>query len=344
MRPDHIEQKELAALARSSSEPGFAYILLMFLSSVIATLGLLADSAPAIIGAMIIAPMMSPIMGLAYGLARFDVGVIAVSSVSILAGIILVIAVSGLLTGLVGSRLAGHEILSRTQPTLIDFGIALAAGCAAAFAHSRPSIQNSVAGVAIAVSLVPPLAVAGIGLVFGDNATDVGGVALRNQGPAASDMGVFYGALLLFFTNFVAILCVAALVFVLQGFGLPRRSALGLLALIAVIWFIGRPLGREYHEFYVANRVVALVSEVQADAQAEQFVRIERVRSDWRNGTLFVDVDLLATERFFVQTQSELDEFRRQLSKEISEPVDLTVNAIPVEVRMFRSLQAHSKD
>ncbi len=108
MRPDHIEQKELAALARSSSEPGFAYILLMFLSSVIATLGLLADSAPAIIGAMIIAPMMSPIMGLAYGLARFDVGVIAVSSVSILAGIILVIAVSGLLTGLVGSRLAGH--------------------------------------------------------------------------------------------------------------------------------------------------------------------------------------------------------------------------------------------
>ena len=332
-----IDKTEIEALAQASSAPNFAYLLLMFLSATIASLGLLSDSAPAIIGAMIIAPMMSPIMGLAYGISVLDLRVIAMSSIGILAGIVVVIAVSGLLTLIVGSRLAGQEILSRTQPTSIDFGIALAAGCAAAFAHSRPTIQNSIAGVAIAVSLVPPLAVAGIGLVFGDSAINIEGLALRNQGPASSDPRIFYGAFLLFLTNLVAIVAVSALVFVLQGFGLPKRSAIGFLALITVIWVVGQPLQREFHEFYVANRVVELIGEIQDDPQVQQSVSIQSVRSDLRDGIIYIDVDLLATEKFFSRTQNELDDFRRELSQEIGEPVDLTVNVIPVEVRSYRS-------
>lgn len=341
---ERTNQAELEALAQSNAAPDLAYVLLMVLSAAIASLGLLADSAPAIIGAMVIAPMMSPIMSLAYGIAQFELRIIASSSVSILIGMVIVIAVSGLLTFVVGSHLAGQEILSRTQPTLIDFGIALAAGCAAAFAHSRPAIQNSIAGVAIAVSLVPPLAVVGIGLVFGDNATDVGGLALKHPGPTDSDVTIAFGAIILFLTNLFAILCISALVFVIQGFGLPKRSAFGFLALIPVIWIIERQLEREFHEFYVGNRLVALVSEIQSNNYSEQIVRIESVRSDLRDGILYIDVDLLATERFFSNAQSDLDAFRQQLSEEIREPVDLSVNVIPVEVRSFRSTKKAKDD
>jgi uncharacterized hydrophobic protein (TIGR00271 family) len=329
--------EKMQSLMRENSRPSATFLLLMFLSGTIAALGLIIDSAPAIIGAMIIAPLMSPIISLAYGLANLEVRTIATSTLSILVGVSIVVAVSAILTMFVGSRLAGHEILSRTEPTLIDFGIALAAGCAAAFAHSKTSIQNSIAGVAVAVSLVPPLAVSGIGYALGGDATDVGGMLVSGVGASQHETDIASGAFFLFLTNLLGILAIAAVVFLVQGYGSPRRSALVYILLAAVIWAATRPLEREFHEFYVTNRVVALVSEAQHGAGGEQFIRVERVRSDVRDGTVYIHADLQATESFFKNTETDLDEFTRQLSEEIGEPVELYIDVIPVDVRRFQS-------
>lgn len=327
-----------------NARPSAEYFLLMSLSAAIATLGLIIDSAPAIIGAMIIAPLMAPIMGLAYGIANLETRIIAMSVVCITLGVALVVSVGAILTVFAGSRLAGYEILTRTEPTLIDFGIALAAGCAAAFAHSRASIQNSIAGVAIAVSLVPPLAVTGIGLTFGADATDVGGFMISDLGVSTDETDISYGSLLLFLTNLVGILAVAVFVFLGQGYGSLRRSTLGLLALAVAIWALARPLEREFHEFYVGNRVVALLGKIQMESGSQQYLQVESVNADIRNGTVYVDASILATGPFFLNTQRDLDEFRNQISDEIGEPVELSVHVIPVDVLRFQSSSETESD
>ncbi len=119
------------------SIPSFGFFFMLALATAIVTFGLIQNSAPTIIGAMIIAPLMAPIMSLAYGLAIFDRRLIRLSVVTIAAGIILVVAIAYISTRLFGLRVTGSEILSRTEPTLIDLGIALAAGGAAAFAYTR---------------------------------------------------------------------------------------------------------------------------------------------------------------------------------------------------------------
>lgn len=168
---DAVPPEELALMMRRASSPTFSFFLMMALATSIATLGLLADSAPAIIGAMIVAPLMAPIMSLAYGLVDFDVRLTVRSAFTVAAGTALVIGFAYVQTLIVGLRIAESEILDRTSPSLIDLGVAVAAGAAAAFAYSRRSIMNSIAGVAIAVAVVPPLAVAGIGLAMGPTAT-----------------------------------------------------------------------------------------------------------------------------------------------------------------------------
>ncbi len=139
---------------------------MLALAACIATLGLIADSAPAIIGAMIIASLMAPIMSLAFGIVLFERPLIVRSILTVIAGVILVVGFAYVSILIIGLRITGPEILNRTAPTLLDLGIAVAAGAAAAFAYTRRSIINSIAGVAIAGALVPPLAVTGIGLAL----------------------------------------------------------------------------------------------------------------------------------------------------------------------------------
>jgi len=92
-------------------------------------------------------------------------------------------------------------MLSRAFPSLLDLGVAMAAGAAGAFSLSRESIRNSVAGVAISVSLVPPLAVAGIGLALGRKATADVGLSFREVGLFSGGTDIAVGAIVLFLTT-----------------------------------------------------------------------------------------------------------------------------------------------
>jgi len=185
------------------------FVTLMLFASIIASTGVVADSTAVVVGAMLIAPLMTPLMGMALSLVMGWPNRLARSSLVALAGIVIAIGVGfviGLADFTIVDTLTNSQIVSRSNPTTVDLVIAVAAGAAGAYALSRPDVSNSLPGVAIAIALVPPLTVIGISYSQGD--WDSGN-----------------GALLLFATNAIAILIVGAIVFLLTGVAPLSRVA-----------------------------------------------------------------------------------------------------------------------
>ena len=224
------------------------FVCLLVLASGIATYGLLADSLAVVIGAMIVAPLMLPIMGLAFSVSLGDRGAIVSTLLVSLAGIATAVAVGFVLTlpiARVTHPEAVHQIMIRTSPHLLDLMAALVTGLAGAFAISRRDVSDTLPGVAIAVSLVPPLANSGILFALGE--------------PRLAS-----GSLLLFGTNYVAILLTGALVFGIMGFpratlspsdaGARRRAVA--IALAATV-LIAIPLSLTSHRLIVSQKIAA---------------------------------------------------------------------------------------
>jgi uncharacterized hydrophobic protein (TIGR00271 family) len=178
------------------------FFVLLALATVIATYGVVTDSTASVIGAMIIAPLMTPIMAAAAAVTMGSTIRLWQAMQLVVLGILVVIVLAILLTFFIPESIISFpinsQITSRVTPGLLDLMIALAAGAAGAFAIGRQEIADSLAGVAIAISLVPPLSVVGISLAKG-RWVDSGGASL------------------LFLTNFFAILLAGIIVFRLMG-------------------------------------------------------------------------------------------------------------------------------
>ncbi|MFQ5435697.1 MAG: TIGR00341 family protein, partial [Anaerolineae bacterium] len=184
---------------RRSARPSADFFILIGLSALIAALGLIINSPAVVIGAMLVAPLMSPIVGIGMSIVLGDTRFLRLSLGAVARGLALAVFL-GTLAGLLQlGRPLTPEILARTQPTLIDLAIALFSGMAGAYALCHSDAAGALPGVAIAAALMPPLAAVGITFAYGD---------FRSS----------FGALLLFITNFVAISSAAALVFLALGF------------------------------------------------------------------------------------------------------------------------------
>ncbi len=178
------------------------FFCLLILATSIATFGLLADSVATVIGAMIVAPLMLPIMGVAFGIGLGDRKIILSSLIVSILGIATAIAIGFLITWGFRDLInidANTQIINRTSPRLIDLFAALATGLAGAFATGRRDVSDTLPGVAIAISLVPPLA--NVGILFATNRPDMA-----------------TGSLLLFVTNYLAILLTGAFMFSIMGY------------------------------------------------------------------------------------------------------------------------------
>lgn len=209
---DVERRAEVQVQMRNSSRPSFDFFLLVVLSSIIATLGLLGDSPAIIIGAMLVAPLMSPIIGLGLASLTGDRTMVQDAASALIRGALLAVFISFLI-GWVNRSLPivflaelPGEILGRTRPGPVDLGVALAGGAAAAFALAMPHISAALPGVAIATAIMPPLCTVGIGLAL--QRWDIAG-----------------GASLLFVTNAISIAFAASLVFFLLGFGSSFRNS-----------------------------------------------------------------------------------------------------------------------
>lgn len=179
------------------------FTVLLSLSVLIASWGILDDSTAVVIGGMLIAPLMTPVLGIAAATVmawprRLGTAVLLVA-VATAGAIGMAWLVSLLFPDGVYALVLPGELLSRTEPTLLDLAIALAAGAAGAYVLVHKESVSALPGVAVAVALVPPLAVVGISLGFGDY----------------DDAG---GAMLLYITNLAGIVLAAMVVFVLTGF------------------------------------------------------------------------------------------------------------------------------
>jgi len=177
------------------------YWLEIFFASGIATFGLVQSSPAVIIGAMLISPLMGPIMATGLALAASDLYMGIKAVLNLIASVAVSIAFSGFLVWLLPFHSATPEIVARTNPNLLDLGVALLSGLAGSVVVCRGGGGGVTAlpGVAIAVALMPPLCTVGFGLGSGAN------------------LEIMSGAGLLFLTNLVAIVASAFLIFLLIG-------------------------------------------------------------------------------------------------------------------------------
>ena len=243
------------------------FSVLLFLAAIIATTGVLGDSTATVIGAMIISPLMMPIMATAAALVMGQMRRAGRSFLTVIVGVAGVIALSFFLAFLftfMGGVInfgVNSQILGRVSPRVIDLVAALASGAAGAFCMSREDISDSLAGVAISISLVPPLCVVGISLQSG-------------QLIAAG------GAFLLFITNFLSILLAGGGVLALLGLGraatrhikgTARRDAFA--AIVLGVMFVTVPL---------ALTGVRIAADAKAQLTSEDIVGAWIARTDYK--------------------------------------------------------------
>ena len=271
-------QEDLLEERRDAATPSLEFVVLLITSSVLATLGLISNSPAVVIGAMIVAPLMDPILSLAFGIAIGHRELILKATALIALGIGLVIATSASLTQALSVDFLDEQILSRTSPNLIDMLVAIAAGTVGAFVQSRRSLLNSLAGVAIAVALVPPLCVTGIGINQSSTIT-----ARLNQGIVPNlQHHVADGSLLLFITNLLGIGIAGVVVFLIQRYGNPRRCAPYLIGWLLLFGLVCAPLSASLKDFTARQNIESEVrqfqhKEIKNDAGNKQEVEF------WRN-------------------------------------------------------------
>lgn len=176
-----IEEKDKAAVVRKlleNSTPSFDFFYLVGLSVTMATLGLLADSPSIVIGSMLIAPLLYPILGVALGLVMSNFEVLGRSMLTLIKSLVIALVLSVVATLLFGDGFVTGEMTARIDPSFIHFMVAVVAGAAVSFALARPEWSETLPGIAISVALIPPLAVVGTGIAMFDMAVIAGSVVM----------------------------------------------------------------------------------------------------------------------------------------------------------------------
>ena len=200
------QRRDLYERIGSGADGGVDFVVMMVLSATLASVGLLQGSTAVVIGAMLVAPLMGPLVAAGLAVVQGNLRLMRSSMVVTLGGVLIGLAVS-LFFGFINPGFeASMEIEARGNPDFFDLVVALASGMVAAYAQGRPNVSGTLAGVAIAAALVPPLAVVGLAFMGGRP-----GIALN--------------AAVLLTTNLVAIILGAAMVFRALGVHLKKRES-----------------------------------------------------------------------------------------------------------------------
>jgi len=285
---------------------------LLILASVIASAGVVGDATATVIGAMIVAPLMTPILGMVLAIVIADRVNLLKSLMLVVAGSATAVAVGyivGLLAVIDTVAATNSQVATRVNPRLIDLLAALATGTVAAFVQCRDDISDALPGVAIAISLVPPLAVVGLTLEAG-----------------AADEAA--GAMLLFLTNVAAILVTGVVVMTVYGVHrvseskrmLARRRTVAVLAGFLVLLVL--PLAATTTRIATTtlqDSDVRSVAESWAEPANWSVVGIERTGNELR---LTVIGALPAPS---------IDDLQTNLADSGYGNLDVTVDLLPVE-------------
>ncbi|XAM01537.1 TIGR00341 family protein [Phycisphaeraceae bacterium D3-23] len=190
-----LEREDRIALVervQGASRWNFDFVALICLSTLIATLGLMQNSVAVVIGAMLVAPLMTPLVGCGLSVVQGNGRLIREAIHAVVLGFLLAFSIAVAMGYLIPHAGLTPQMLARGQPNMLDLGVAFVSGMAAAYATARPNLSGALPGVAIAAALVPPISTSGVALAHGDYITSA-------------------GASLLFVTNIVAIVLGAAI-------------------------------------------------------------------------------------------------------------------------------------
>ena len=257
----HASQEQYTTLFRTLRDDGTlnsVFITLLILSTMIATFGLFINSSSVVIGAMLLAPLMQPIVSLSMGVLRQDSTLQINGAKTIFWGVLTVLLTAAIIALFTPIERLTSEMAGRLSPTILDLFVAIVSGITAAYVKNNEKILSSLAGVAIAVALVPPIAVAGIGLGWGD-------------------WHMFMMAFLLFTTNLVGIVLAAALTFIVLGFSPLSVAKKGIATWIVIVSLVAIPLYSAFIQMQEDIKIQRLLANLSFKLQKHE-VTLTHVR------------------------------------------------------------------
>ncbi|MBF0147146.1 MAG: DUF389 domain-containing protein [Magnetococcales bacterium] len=281
------------------SDLTFGYVFMLVMSIGLATLGLLLNSPTVIIGAMLVSPLMNPIMAIGFAFPNFNIPMLFRGGGTLLVGVILSVITASLLVSLSPMNDLTSEILARTRPNLFDLLVALFSGLVGGYATIRAN-HAAIVGVAIATALMPPLATVGFG------------IAIRQA-------WVAQGAAMLFITNTVAIALGVALVAAWYGFGRihVRKVVLWHGAIILLIGFsLFVPL---FNSLMDIAEETGIKHEVRKTLQSLVENNMSNLMGDYR-------VDLLPDRSVKVMGIIYVEHVGHELEKLIHQDLEVSLN------------------
>lgn len=236
------------------------FTALLAAATVIACLGLFQNSPAVIIGAMIVAPLMRPLSALSLFCLTGDAEKIKEALLTLVLGTALALTLAYCIAAIMPQLEMTGEIMGRTKPTLLDLGVAMAAGAIGAYCQSKRNLADSLAGVSIAVALVPPLSCVGIGLN-------------RNLD------NIWQGAALLYATNLIGITFAGTVVFYLLGVKPTTKTAhQGLFTAALAVTTLLVPLGFSMRELILENILSGKISNILMErTQTFRSLRLDKV-------------------------------------------------------------------
>ena len=282
------------------------YLFMTAMSGGIAILGLLLSSPAVVIGAMLLSPLMGPIMGLGFALAIWDYEWVKQSARSLAWGTVMAVLLCALLVFFSPIQTITTEIAARTKPNIFDLFVAFFSALAGAYAMIRGR-EGTIVGVAIATALMPPLAVVGFGL-------------------ATWNGTVFWGALLLYITNLITIALTALVMARLYGFRTAlsgKQTVFQNFMVVGVFVALAIPL-------VLSLQSIAFETNAQRQVRAEILEnfdprsRLGPVEIDFESDPVRVDATVFTPQ---LESDAELDA-ERALRRVLDREVDLSINQV----------------
>ncbi|MCK9491121.1 MAG: TIGR00341 family protein [Sulfurimonas sp.] len=302
-RAEEDDFKDLFSSLRESSKFSSIFIVLMVLSTLLATTGLFQNSAPVIIGAMILAPLMGPIISLAMGVVRAENLFITNSLKTLAYGIVTALFFSCIYTYSMPLSELTPEMRGRLNPNVLDLMVAIISGIAGAYANSKSEVAKSLAGVAIAVALIPPLSVTGIGIGWGN-------------------IDIIYGSFLLFITNLVGITLSASLTFLVLGYAPLKRAKKGLVYTSIILALVTIPLIFSFAKLIKQNSILSRLNNKTYIINSKK-VDITVLEVDLSSK---IPLLYIKTRSDALLSKEDLVSLKKNISKHIDDEVALNVS------------------
>ncbi|MFN2099061.1 DUF389 domain-containing protein [Altererythrobacter sp. MF3-039] len=305
---DDIDQSMCIERIRGESLLTSRYLFMICMSAGIAVLGLLLSSPAVVIGAMLLSPLMNPIVGSGFAFAIGDFVWLRRCGRALLVGSIVAILFCAFVVFLSPLQTVTEEIAARTRPNIFDLLVALFSALAGAYALIRGK-EGTIVGVAIATALMPPLAVVGFGM-------------------ATLNTTVFGGALMLFMTNLIVIALTAALMARLYGFRstLSSKQSLGQFAgILAAFVALAIPLGISLDQIVSETNGTRIARGTITDTFPDK-ARITALDIDWDSEPVLVSATVLTPE-FRMSANTDI---ARGLSRQLGQPTEVVVDQLQV--------------